>query len=94
MEEFNVDNPHEILRKIVQSVEHLTNLDSGLIAIQVLGFPLAVAKGCLQLLRSPDLQWFDLVLDRFSGRDARIRGFSEDMAALAMRERSRGNIYT
>ena len=94
MEDFNVDNPHELLRNIVRSVEHLTDLDSGLIAVQVLGFPLSIAQGCLHLLRSPDLQWFDLVLNRFSGRDDRIRGFAEDMAALGMRERSRGNIYT
>ncbi|MCJ1398641.1 hypothetical protein MMC11_001841 [Xylographa trunciseda] len=71
---------HDLACKIAQSVEYLTRREAGLIGAQVLGFPMSVARGCLLLLGSRDIVWFNVIYRRLSVLDIRIKGFLDDMS--------------
>ncbi|MCJ1430934.1 hypothetical protein MMC27_000284, partial [Xylographa pallens] len=70
---------HDLACKIAQSVECLTRTEAGLVGAQVLGFPMSVARGCLQLMESRDIVWFNVTFRRLSVLDIRLEGFLNDM---------------
>ncbi|MCJ1282479.1 hypothetical protein MMC26_001802 [Xylographa opegraphella] len=70
---------HDLACKIAQSVECLTRTEAGLVGAQVLGFPMSCARGCLHLLKSRDIIWFNVIFRRLSVLDIRLEGFLNDM---------------
>ena len=82
MHRINANHCHELACKIGQSVEYFTQAQSGLVGIGLLGFPMTVAQGCLQILRSKDLVWFHPIYRKFETMDVQLQGFLDDMSSL------------
>ena len=78
---------YDLACKIAQSVECLTRTEAGLVGAQVLGFPMSIARGCLQLLESKDIIWFNVIFRRLSVLDIRLEGFLNDMTIGPRNER-------
>ena len=78
---------HDLACKLAQSVECLMDPDAGLVGAQILGFPISVARGCLLLLKSRDIVWFNVIFRRLLVLDVRLEGFLDDMALGARGER-------
>ena len=82
---FNANHCHDLACKIGQSVEYFTQAESGLVGVGLLGFPMTVAQGCLQILRSKDLVWFQAIYRKFETMDVQLQGFVNDMSGSRRR---------
>ena len=71
---------HDLACMIAQSVEYFTRTEAGLVEAPALGFSMSVARGCLALMKSRDVVWFNVIYRRLSVLDIRLQGFLDDMS--------------